>query len=76
MARAWSAPQTGQALDRLASESPAAALKAAGRLEILAMTVGYHAAGAAWSMGSDELGAALGINGELAEDLLHRYRRR
>ncbi|MCJ0875265.1 hypothetical protein [Streptomyces sp. AP-93] len=67
--------RTSQALDRLASESPAAALKAAGRLEILARVIGYHAASAAWSMESDELGAALGITGHQAEELLDRYRR-
>ncbi len=57
--------KTSQALDRLAYESPAAALKAARRLEILAQSSGHHAAGAAYrSMELEELGRALGITGE------------
>ncbi|MFD9411580.1 hypothetical protein ACFWBN_31790 [Streptomyces sp. NPDC059989] len=68
--------KTNEALDRLTDESPAAALKAARRLEILAQAIGYHAARAAHrSMEPEEVGAALGVTGDQAEDLLDRYRR-
>ncbi|MCJ0872564.1 hypothetical protein [Streptomyces sp. AP-93] len=56
-------------------EPPAAALTAAGRLEILARVIGHHAVGAAWSMESDEFGTDLGVTGDQAEELLDRYRR-
>ncbi|GAU70324.1 putative hypothetical protein [Streptomyces sp. NBRC 110611] len=65
------------ALDALASRAPAAALKAARRLEILAQSIGYHAAGGAYrTMETEELGTALGITADEAENLLFRYRRR
>ncbi|MFD9339563.1 hypothetical protein ACFWBF_35060 [Streptomyces sp. NPDC060028] len=68
--------QMTEALDRLLGESPAAALKAARRLEILARGIGYDAAQAAHrSMEPEEVGTALGITGDHAEDLLDRYRR-
>ncbi|WP_411144770.1 hypothetical protein [Streptomyces sp. x-80] len=69
--------RTEAALDQLTSESPAAALKAARRLEILAKDTGYYAARHVYrSMEPEELGAALGITADQATDLLARYRRR
>ncbi|MFI1200350.1 hypothetical protein K2224_33790 (plasmid) [Streptomyces sp. BHT-5-2] len=69
--------KTDEALDALTSDAPAAALKAAVRLEILANSIGYHAANSAYrTMESEELGTALGITARAAEDLLFRYRRR
>ncbi len=68
--------QMGQALDRLAGHTPAAALKAATRLEILARNTGYAAARTArHSIQPDELGTALGITGGQADALLERYQR-
>ncbi|MFI5987332.1 hypothetical protein ACIBEA_41485 [Streptomyces sp. NPDC051555] len=64
-----------EALDRLVDDSPAGALKAASRLEILARSIGYDAAHTAGrSMEPQDIGAALGISGQQAEDLLGHYR--
>ncbi|MCP3757029.1 hypothetical protein [Streptomyces sp. TBY4] len=64
-----------EALDRLAGESPAGALKAARRLEFLAGAVGYHADDTAYrSMEVEELGTALGITADHAGDVLDHYR--
>ncbi|MFI5867275.1 hypothetical protein [Streptomyces sp. NPDC051546] len=63
-------------LDSLATREPAAALKAATRLEILAASIGYHAAHAAdRSMEIEDIAAALGIEVAQTEDLLDRYQR-
>ncbi|MFD9356412.1 hypothetical protein [Streptomyces sp. NPDC060031] len=68
--------KVSESLDRLAGESPAAALKAASRLEILARSIGHDAAYAAQrSMEPEEIGMALGITGDQAKDLLDHYRR-
>ncbi|MER5728981.1 hypothetical protein ABT084_11725 [Streptomyces sp. NPDC002138] len=67
--------QLTEALDRLVDEAPAGVLKAASRLEILAQSIGYDAAHIAGrSMDPGEVGAALGINADQAEDLIAHYR--
>ncbi|MFE7315914.1 hypothetical protein ACFU7T_22950 [Streptomyces sp. NPDC057555] len=69
--------KTDEALDAITSSAPAVALKAARRLEILAKTIGYHAANSAYrTLEFEELGTALGITAGEAENLLRRYRRR
>ncbi|MFE6690996.1 hypothetical protein ACFVFQ_31570 [Streptomyces sp. NPDC057743] len=69
--------KAGDELDAITRDAPAAALKAARRLEILAQNIGYHAANSAYqTLSSEELATALGITARQAEDLLFRYRRR
>ncbi|MFI5982503.1 hypothetical protein ACIBEA_16705 [Streptomyces sp. NPDC051555] len=65
------------ALNRLVDDEPAGALKTESRLEILARSNGYDAAHIAGrSREPEEVGAALGINADQAEDLLAHNRSR